>query len=108
MRPLESCKLPVDSFSSASIFPKIACCSVLARANTECGDSFLLALGLFPVGKDVSGMKVRANREFQPGGVVQVGVKNTFFMGTIRHCQRVDGGFDTGLKLTESFRSSLL
>ena len=55
-----------------------------------------------------SGMKIRAHREFQHGGVVQVIVKNTFFMGTIRHCQRVDGAFDTGLKLTESFRSSLL
>jgi hypothetical protein len=39
---------------------------------------------------------------------VQVIVKNTFFMGTVRHCQRVDAGFETGLKLTESFRSSLL
>jgi c-di-GMP-binding flagellar brake protein YcgR len=54
------------------------------------------------------GMKIRANREFQTGGVVQVIVKDTFYMGTVRHCQRVEEGFETGLNLTESIRSSLL
>ena len=54
------------------------------------------------------GMKIRANREFQHGGVVQVIVKDTFYMGTVRHCRRVEEGFDTSLKLTESIRSSLL
>ena len=55
-----------------------------------------------------SGMKIRGNREFQHGGVVQVVVKNTFFMGTVRHSRRVAEGYDTGLYLTESIRSSLL
>jgi PilZ domain len=55
-----------------------------------------------------SGMKILANREFQPGGVVQVIVKDTFYMGTVRHCRQVEGGFETGLKLTESIRSSML
>lgn len=55
-----------------------------------------------------SGMKIRANREFHIGGVVQVIVKDTFYMGTVRHCRRVEDGFETGLKLTESIRGSLL
>jgi hypothetical protein len=55
-----------------------------------------------------AGMKIRANREFQIGGVVQVIVKDMFYMATVRHCQKLDEGFETGLKLTESIRSSLL
>ncbi len=55
-----------------------------------------------------SGMKILANREFHLGGVVQVIVKDTFYMGTVRHCRQVEGGFETGLKLTESIRSSML
>jgi PilZ domain len=55
-----------------------------------------------------SGMKIVANREFQTGGVVQVIVKDTFYMGTVRHCRPIENGFETGLKLTESIRSSML
>lgn len=55
-----------------------------------------------------SGMKIRANREFHTGGVVQVIVKDTFYLGTVRHCRRVEDGFETGLILTESTRGSLL
>jgi hypothetical protein len=55
-----------------------------------------------------SGMKIVANREFQPGGVVQVIVKDTFYMGKVRHCRKIETGFETGIKLTESIRGSRL
>src|SRR5256885_2161667 len=41
-----------------------------------------------------AGMRIRANREFQPGGVVQVIVKDMFYLGTVRHCQRLEEGFE--------------
>jgi c-di-GMP-binding flagellar brake protein YcgR len=55
-----------------------------------------------------TGMKIRANREFQPGALVQIMVKNKFYMGTVRHCQHLAEGFETGLKLSESISTATL
>lgn len=55
-----------------------------------------------------SGMRVRMNREFQLGELVQVIMPDTFYLGTIRHCRNVNGEFEAGIKLTERIPSGLV
>lgn len=55
-----------------------------------------------------SGMKLRANRELQPGAVVQIIVGKTFYLATARHSRRAGDTFETGVQLTERIPSSLL
>jgi hypothetical protein len=55
-----------------------------------------------------SGMRVRMSREFQLGELVQVIVPDTFYLGTVRHCRKVGGEFEAGIKLTERIPSALV
>jgi|HubBroStandDraft_6_1064221.scaffolds.fasta_scaffold1225595_1 hypothetical protein len=55
-----------------------------------------------------SGMKVRAKGDFMIGAVIQIIVKQTFYLGTVRHTRRTDDGFDVGVQLNETIRGSLL
>jgi|SRR5580693_1194639 hypothetical protein len=55
-----------------------------------------------------SGMRVRMNREFQLGELVQIIVPDTFYLGTVRHCRKVSGEFEAGIKLTERIPSALV
>jgi hypothetical protein len=55
-----------------------------------------------------SGMKVRAKRAFMIGAVIQIIVKETFYLGTVRHTRQTNDGFDVGVRLNETIRSSLL
>jgi PilZ domain len=55
-----------------------------------------------------SGMKIRAKHDFMIGAVIQIIVKETFYLGTVRHTRQTDDGFDVGVRLNEAIRSSLL
>jgi hypothetical protein len=55
-----------------------------------------------------SGMKVHAKGDFMIGAVIQIIVKETFYLGTVRHTRQTDDGFDVGVRLNEALRSSLL
>jgi hypothetical protein len=55
-----------------------------------------------------SGMKVRTRRDFMIGAAIQVIVKETFYLGTVRHTRQRDDAFDVGVRLNETIRSSLL
>ena len=55
-----------------------------------------------------SGMKVRVKRDFMIGAVIQIIVKETFYLGTVRYTRQTDEGFDVGVRLNEAIRSSLL
>jgi len=55
-----------------------------------------------------SGMTVRVNRRLERGAVVQIIVKNTFYMASVRYSREVEDGFEIGVRLTESIPSSLL
>jgi len=35
-------------------------------------------------------------------------VKETFYLGTVRHTRQTNDGFDVGVRLNETIRSSLL
>jgi c-di-GMP-binding flagellar brake protein YcgR len=53
-----------------------------------------------------SGMRVCAERKLQPGSVVQIIVKDMFYVGTVRHTRPSGDGFEIGVRLTESIPSS--
>ena len=55
-----------------------------------------------------SGMKIRMNREFQLGELVQVILPDMFYLGTVRHCRKVNEEFEAGIKLTERIPSALV
>ncbi len=52
-----------------------------------------------------SGMKLRLNRELQQGEEVQVIVRDTFYLGVVRHSHRSGQGFEIGIQLTEGASS---
>jgi hypothetical protein len=54
------------------------------------------------------GMKVRAKRDFMVGAVIQIIVKESFYLGTVRHSLRIDDAFDVSVQLNEAIRASLL
>jgi hypothetical protein len=55
-----------------------------------------------------SGMKLRMNRHFELGELVQVIVPEMFYLGTIRYCHRAGAQFEAGIRLTEKIQSSLV
>lgn len=55
-----------------------------------------------------SGMKVRSNRQFQPGTLIHIITRETFYLGTVRHCSLAGAEFVAGIKLTERIPSSLV
>ena len=54
------------------------------------------------------GLRVRAKRDFMLGAVVQIIVKESFYLGTVRHSRQTDDAFDVSVQLNEAIRASLL
>jgi hypothetical protein len=54
-----------------------------------------------------SGMRLRVNRELHQGEAVQVIVRDTVYVGVVRHSHRSEHGFEIGIQVTEDPSSSL-
>jgi hypothetical protein len=51
-----------------------------------------------------TGMRVRANRHFHSGAMLQIDVQNAAYVGTVRYSRKSAEGFETGVRLEESIR----